>query len=112
MPLSSGAGIYLVSFFIPSFAMPSSDFVMLFFVLCFFLAFAFIGSLAFVASCPAGLVVWAGATDMLPTRATQHTARMKLRIFDLPIRLKELPITGHNRKGSIFGTQRDSHLPR
>ena len=43
--------------------MPSSDFVMLFFVLCFFLAFAFIGSLAFVASCPAGLVVWAEATD-------------------------------------------------
>ena len=76
--------------------MPSSDFVMLFFVLCFFfivLAFAFIGSLAFVASCPAGLVVWAEATDMLPTRAAQHTATH----FDLPVILKELPLTGHNR---------------
>jgi hypothetical protein len=30
------------------------------------LAFAFIGSLALVASCPAGLAVWAEATDMLP----------------------------------------------
>ena len=72
------------------------------------LAFAFIGSLAFVASCPAGLVVWAEATDMLPTRAAQHTATH----FDLPVILKELPITGHNRKGSIFGTQRESRPAR
>jgi hypothetical protein len=62
--------------------MPVSDFVMLFFVLGFFvLAFAFIGSLALVASCPAGLAVWAEATDMLPTRAAQQAARMKLRIL-------------------------------
>src|SRR5450756_1377636 len=73
-----------ISFFIPSFDMPSSDFVVVFFALCFFfvvLAFAFIGSLAFMASCPAGLVVWAEATDMLPTRAAQHTARIRLRIL-------------------------------
>ena len=82
--LLSRTWIYLVSFFIPSFDMPSSDFVMVFFVLCFFfivLAFAFIGSLAFTASCPAGPVVWAEATDMLPTRAAQHTARIRLRIL-------------------------------
>ena len=30
---------------------------------------------------PAGPVVWAEATDMLPTRAAQHTATMKLRIL-------------------------------
>ena len=28
--------------------------------------------------------------------------------FDLPVILKELPITGHNWKGSIVGTQQDS----
>jgi hypothetical protein len=65
------------------------------------------GSLAFTVSCEAGPVVWAEAIDTLPTRAAQHAATIRLRILISRL-LKEPPITGHSRKGSILGTARDS----
>jgi hypothetical protein len=64
------------------------------------------GSLAFTVSFAAGPVVWAEATDTLPTRAAQHAATIRLRILISGL-LKEPPITGHSRKGSILGTERD-----
>src|ERR1700688_3797242 len=80
-----------------------------FFVLCFFfivLAFAFIGSLAFTAACPAEPVVWAEATDMPPTRAAQHTARIRLRILisrlygknaQQPATIGKVPLSEHSK---------------
>src|SRR5882757_994889 len=85
-----------------------SDFFIFFVFLGFFifLAFAFIGSLAFMVSCAAGPVVWAEATDTLPTRAAQHTATMRRRIL-ISWLVKERPITCYGRKSSLLGTQRD-----
>src|SRR5258705_14015187 len=85
-----------------------SDFFIFFIFLGFFifLAFAFIGSLAFMVSCAAGPVVWAEATDTLPTRAAQHTATMRRRIL-ISCLVKERPITCYGRKSSLLGTQRD-----
>jgi len=87
---------------------PASGFAV-FFVLCFFfiaLAWAFMGSLAFTVGCAAGPVVWAEATDTLPTRAAQHAATISLRILISRL-VKERPITAHSRKGSMLGTAQD-----
>jgi hypothetical protein len=85
--------------------MPASGFA-IFFVLCFFfvfMAWAFMGSLAFAVGCAAGPVVWAEATDTLPTRAAQHAATISLRILISRL-VKERPITAHSGKGSMLGT--------
>ncbi len=100
--------------YLVSFVMPASGFAA-FFVLCFFFIFmacAFIGSLAFRVFCAAGPVVWAPvvwaeATDTLPTRAAQHAATIRLRILISRL-VKERPITAPSWKGSIPGTARDS----
>ena len=97
---------YLVSFFMPD--MPASG-VAVFFALCFFfvfMAWAFMGSLAFTVGCAAGPVVWAEATDTLPTRAAQHAATISLRILISRL-VKERPITARSRKGSGLGTAQD-----
>src|SRR5229473_1700747 len=85
--------------------MPASGFA-IFFALCFFfifMAWAFMGSLAFTVGCVAGPVVWAEATDTLPTRAAQHAATISLRILISRL-VKERPITAQSRKGSKLGT--------
>src|SRR5260370_17715397 len=87
---------------------PASGFA-IFFVLCFFfiaLAWAFMGSLAFTVGCAAGPVVWAEATDTLPTRAAQHAATISLRILISRL-VKERPITARRRKCSMPGTAHD-----
>jgi hypothetical protein len=98
---------YLVSLAASGFA--------IFFVLCFFfiaLACAFRGSLAFTVGCVAGPVVWAEATDTLPTRAAQHAATIRFRILISRLVKKERLITGHSRKGSMLGTAGDFAIER
>jgi hypothetical protein len=88
--------------------MPASGFA-IFFVLCFFfifMAWAFMGSLAFTVGWAAGPVVWAEATDTLPTRAAQHAATISLRILISRL-VKERPITAQGQKGSMPGTAQD-----
>ncbi len=88
---------------------PASGFA-IFFVLCFFfifMAWAFMGSLAFTVGCAAGPVVWAEATDTLPTRAAQHAATIRFRILISRL-VKQRLTTGHSRKGSMLGTAGDS----
>src|ERR1700731_44498 len=76
-----GKSNYLVSFCITSPFMASSDFML--FLVCFFfiLALESIGLLAFMVCWVVGLVVWAEATDTLPTGAGQHAAISRFRIL-------------------------------
>jgi hypothetical protein len=75
------AGSYLLSFVMLSFDMSlfmlSSDFDFVDFLAVFFFDLALS---VFMGSWPAGAVVWAEATDMLPTRAAQHATISRFRI--------------------------------
>jgi hypothetical protein len=78
-------GSYLLSFFMVSFDVSlfvlSSDFDFAdFFDVFFILALAFIGLWVFIESWPVVAVVWAEATDTLPTSAAQHAAISRFRI--------------------------------
>jgi hypothetical protein len=78
-------GSYLLSFFMVSFDVSlfvlSSDFDFAdFFDVFFILALAFIGLWVFIESWPVVAVVWAEATDRLPTSAAQHAAISRFRI--------------------------------
>src|ERR1700732_1899489 len=61
--------------------MLSSDFTFFLVLFFFILALAFIAPLVFMESWEVGPLVWAEATDTLPTRAAQHAAMSRFRIL-------------------------------